>query len=206
MPPEPLPDLSVALTFLRSGQGWSQADLAEVSGEPSKHINDYERGRRKLNRKMLEHLIAFMGLPPETIDSTLAGLAANRAAGRAPRDSTDERSEAQRRVEVVAARVGNLAVGFARSVLSLLTLEGEALEARQRGEILWGELKRRPLAGRRLLVKKGMKYREWALCVRVAVESIEKAANQPRAALELAELALLIAEVAPGEEAWRWRH
>ena len=38
MPPEPLPDLSVVLTFLRSGQGWSQADLAEASGKSPKHI------------------------------------------------------------------------------------------------------------------------------------------------------------------------
>ena len=205
MPPEPLPDLSVALTFLRSGQGWSQADLAERSGEPAKHLNDLERGRRKLTRKMLERLIAFMGLPPERIDATLSCLAANRASGRAPRDSADERSEAQRRVEAVSARVGNLAVGFARSVLSLLALEGQALSARQRGEVLWADLKRRPPASRRLLVKKGLKYREWALCVRVAAESIEKAANQPRESLELAELALLIAELAPGEEAWRWR-
>jgi transcriptional regulator with XRE-family HTH domain len=206
MPAEPLSDLCVALTFLRSGQGWTQAELAAASGISPKHLNDYERGWRKLTREKLEHLIAFMGLPPETIDSTLACLAANRAAGRAPRDAADDHSETQRRVEVVAARAGKLMAGFARSVLSLVAAEGEALKARLRGESLWGELKRRPAAGsRRLLVKKGMKFRDWGLCVRVAAESLERAANQPREAQELAELAVLIAELAPGTEAWRSR-
>ena len=205
MPREPLPDLSVALCFLRSGQGWSQADLAAVSGESPQHINDLERGRRELTRKKVEQLIAFMGLPPETIDSTLACLAANRASGREPRDAADERAEARRRLEVVAARAGNLMSGFARSVLSMVLDEGEALVDRQRGEILWSELERQPAARRKHLVKKELRYRDAALCVRVAAESLEKAANQPRQALELAELALLIAELAPGDKARRAR-
>src|SRR5262245_35524621 len=109
MPPEPLPDLSIVLTFLRSGQGWSQAQLSEVSGIAAKHLNDYERGWRKLTRGKLERLAAFMGLPPETIDATLACLAANRAASRAPRGAAGERTAARRRrVEVVAARGANL--------------------------------------------------------------------------------------------------
>ncbi len=205
MPPEILPDLSVVLTFLRAGQGWSQAELSRVSGIASRHINDYERGRRQLTRETLESLIVFMGLSPETIDAALACLASNRARSRTPQDSAADRSEARRRIEAVAARVGNLTAEFARSVLSLLAVEGEAMEARQRGETLWALLRRRPAAGRRLLVSKGMKYRDWGLCVRVAAESLAKAANQPQEALELAELALLIAELAPGEDAWRSR-
>ncbi|HEV8579847.1 MAG TPA: helix-turn-helix transcriptional regulator [Thermoanaerobaculia bacterium] len=201
MPPEPLSDLSIVLTFLRSGQGWTQARLAGVSGEPAKHINDYERGWRRLTREKLEHLIGFMGLPPETIDSTLACLASNRAAGRPPGNTAGERTAARRRrVEVVAARGANLMAGFVRSVLSLMLAEGEALTARQRGEFLWDELRRRPPAVRMLLVKKGGRFRDWGLCVRVAAESLEKAANQPREALELAELARLIAELTPETE------
>jgi transcriptional regulator with XRE-family HTH domain len=64
MPTENLPDLSIALTFLRSGQGWSQADLSEATGVSPKLINDYERGRKTLTRERLEYLVAFFGLPP----------------------------------------------------------------------------------------------------------------------------------------------
>ncbi|MEO6193159.1 MAG: helix-turn-helix transcriptional regulator, partial [Thermoanaerobaculia bacterium] len=180
MPREALPDLSIALTFLRSGQGWSQVDLGKAAGISPKILNEYERGRKTLTRERLEYLIAFLGVPPERIDATLALLAANRASSRA-RDS-----ETHRRIEAVAAQIGNLMAGSARSSLSLLTREGEALQARQGAEILWGHLKRRAPAQRRELVSRGLRFRTWALCERVAAESIHKAPNHPREALELA--------------------
>jgi len=203
MPKSALPDLSIVLTHLRLGQGWSQADLGKAAG--TEQINEYERGRKNLTRERLEHLIAFMGLPPETIDSTLDNLAADRAAARPPRDSADPLSVAQRRVELVAAQFARLAHGFARSALTLLTLEGEALQARQRAEVLWRLLQRRSPSNRRKLVEHGMRFRTWALCERVARESITAAPNHPREALELAELARLIAERLAGETLWSLR-
>jgi transcriptional regulator with XRE-family HTH domain len=203
---EALPDLSITLTFLRSGQGWSQADLGEAAGISLKILNDYERGRKTLTRERLEYLIAFLGLPPETIDSSLRLLATNRALGRAPLESAgDYRAAARRQSEALAVRVGNLATDFARSSLSLLTVEGEAIHARQSAESLWERLKARPPASRRSFVEHGRKFRTWALCERVATESIRKAGNHPTEALELAELALLIAERIPGEKAWSLR-
>jgi len=205
MPRESLPDLSIVLTFLRGGQGWSQAELGEAAGISPKLLNDYERGRKTLHRSRLEHLIAFMGLEPERIDAALALLAANRASSRAPADSAGRSSEANRRAETVAARFGNLATSFARSSLSLLTSGGEALHAREDAEILWKRLERRTATDRRRLVEMGTKFRTWALCERVAAESIRKAPNHPREALELAELARLIAERVPGDHLWRLR-
>jgi transcriptional regulator with XRE-family HTH domain len=199
MPREALPDLSIALTFLRSGQGWSQADLGKAAGISPKILNDYERGRKTLTRERLEYLAAFLDVPPETIDATLALLAAYRAS------SPERESATRRRIETVAARLGNLMAATARSALSLLTLEGEALQARQGAELLWDRLKRRAPAERRDLVKRGLKFRTWALCERVAAESIRKAPNHPREALELAGLALLIAENLPGERTWGLR-
>jgi tetratricopeptide (TPR) repeat protein len=87
----------------------------------------------------------------------------------------------------------------------MLTREGEALVARQRAEMLWERLKKRTPAERRSLVKHGTKFRAWALCERVAAESIKQAPNHPKDALELAELALLIAELLPAGQAWSLR-
>jgi transcriptional regulator with XRE-family HTH domain len=200
MPREALPDLSIVLTFLRSGQGWTQADLGEAAGISMKILNDYERGRKTLTRQRLEYLVAFLGLQPEAIDAVLACLAATRASARSPAGS-----EPRRRIEAVAAQVGNLMAGASRSVLSLLAVEGEALHARQSAESLWNRLQRRAPADRRTLVKEGGRFRTWALSERVAAESIRKAPNHPREALELAELALLIAERIPGERVWGLR-
>jgi transcriptional regulator with XRE-family HTH domain/tetratricopeptide (TPR) repeat protein len=205
MPHTIIPDLSIVLTFLRLGQGWSQADLGKAAGISPNLLNEYERGRKRLSRQRLEHIIAFLGLPPDVIDATLANLAANRAAARTPRDSPDAPSEEARRIEAFALRFGTTMTGFARSTLSQLTVEGEALYARQRAGFLWDRLKRHAPAEQRSLVQKGRKYRTWALCERVAAESIRKAPNHPREALELAELALLIAERLPGERTWGLR-
>jgi tetratricopeptide (TPR) repeat protein len=200
MPREALPDLSIVLTFLRSGQGWTQADLGEAAGISVKILNDYERGRKTLTRQRLEYLAAFLGLHPEAIDAVLACLAATRASARSPAGS-----ESRRQIEAVAAQVGNLMAGASRSALSLLVVEGEALHARQSAGPLWDRLQRRAPADRLTLVKEGGKFRTWALCERVAAESIRKAPNHPREALELAELALLVAERIPGERAWGLR-
>lgn len=205
MPRAVLPDLSIVLTFLRLGQGWSQADLGEAAGISPNLISEYERGGKTLSRERLEHLIAYMGLPPEAIDATLAALAANRAAARAPRDSPDAPAEAARRVEAFAIRFGAAMTAFARTTLSKLTVEGEALHARERAGLLWDRLRRHTPAERRSLVQKGRKYRTWALCERIAAESIRKAPNHPKEALELAELTLLIAELLPGERTWSLR-
>jgi len=202
---EVLPDLGIVLRFMREGQKWSQVGLSSAAGISRKILNDYERGKRTLKRETLERLIAFMGLPPERIDATLECMAGSRAAGRAPGDPVDARSETQRKVEAIVARAGKLATDFTRSTLTLLTVEGVALKARQDAELLWSRLLPRSPAERRLLVEKGMRFRTWALMERVAAESVAKAPNQPREALELAELALLIAEKVRGDQLWRWR-
>ena len=199
------PDLSIVLTFLRRGQGWSQADLGEVSGISSTLLNDYERGRKNLTRQRLEHVVAFMGLPPEAIDRTLAALAAIRESGRTPGGPEDGGTPESRKIEALASRHGTAITGFLRSTLSMLTVEAEALHARQRARILWDHLKKRAPAERRSLVQAKLQYRSWALCERIAAESIQKAPNHPKEALELAELALLLAERAPGDQLWRLR-
>lgn len=205
MPPKVLPELSLVLIFLRQGQGWSQADLAGAAGISPNLLNDYEHGRKKLTRARLEHLISFMGLPPGRIDATLACLQGSRASSRAAAAAEDRFGGWRQQIDAVAGRVAMLAEGFARSALSLLTVEGEALHARQQADFLWQRLKRYPPAQRRALVEDTAKYRTWALCERVAKESVALAPNHPKQALEMAELARLIAELVPGDTLWRSR-
>jgi len=205
MPQSILPDLAIVLTFLRQGQGWSQTKLAREAGSTPNVINDYERGRKPLSRRRLEQLLAVMAVPPERIDVTLSCLTANRAAARAPADPEDVFAVERRQVEAVSAQAGRLAEELSRGILQLLTVQGEALHGRQVGESLWRRLKQCPAAERRVLIENVEKYQHWALAERVAAESIERAANHPREALELAELAVLIAEHVRGDAAWTSR-
>jgi tetratricopeptide (TPR) repeat protein len=205
MPRQTQPDLSLVLNFLRVGQGWSQAKLSESTSISPKLINDYERGRKPLNRARLESMIASMGLPPHTVETTLACLAANRASAAVPTDASDIFEKSRRRIETVSARAARLTGEFSRSFLTLLTFEGEALQARERAEVLWKRLARRSAGDCVALVEDSKKFRTWALCERVAAESIAAAPNHPRQSLELAELARRIAELTPGSQTWKWR-
>lgn len=203
--PRILPDLNLALALLRTALGWSQTELAEAAGVSPNLLNDYEKGRKPLGRERLERLVSAMGLPPERVDETLAFIAASRAESRSPGEPDDPFAETRRQIEGIAARSGRLAADYTRSALTLLTIEGRALRDRQRAELLWARLKRRTPEERRVLVEEGRDYRHWALCERVCAESRALAANHPHDALALAELALLIGKLTPGEAAWRRR-
>ena len=200
-----LPDLAIALIFLREGQGWSQADLAEAAGTTSNLISDYEAGRKRLLRERLEYLTGFMGIPPERIDATLSCLNGNQSASRPPRNPGDAFAESRRRIEAVASQAARLSEEFVRSQLLLLTVEGEGLQARQHAEFLWNRLKRRTPKERRQMVEDHPELQHWALSERVAAESIDLAPNHPQDSLEAARLAQAIAEKVPGDALWRMR-
>jgi transcriptional regulator with XRE-family HTH domain len=200
-----LPDLAIALTFLREGQGWSQTELAEAAGTTPKLISDYEAGRKRLLRERLEYLTGFMDIPPERIDATLSCLRGNQSSSRPPLNPGDAFAGSRRRIEAAAAKSARLSEEFVRSQLMLLTVEGEGLQARQQAEFLWNRLKKRNPKERRLMVKDDPDLQSWALSERAAAESIHLAPNHPQDALEAARLAQDIAKKVSGDALWRKR-
>jgi hypothetical protein len=73
-----------------------------------------------------------------------------------------------------------------------------------RGAELAGRLARRSSADRELLLAEE-EYQGWAVSEHLAAESLRLAPNEPREALELAQLAVRTTERVPGEGAWRQR-
>jgi tetratricopeptide (TPR) repeat protein len=196
-------DMSIVLRHLRETLGWSQVRLEKAAGLPAHAVNDYESSRKALRRGKLEILIGHMGLGPARIDAALADMEAARAEART--DPADPAAARARKIEAIAAKVGRLAAGFARAALHLLTLGGETVHARDRADILWRQLKRCPAEDRLLMVEEDGRLRTWGLCVLVVWESLAAAPNHPKEALALAELAVRIAELAPGSREWRSR-
>ncbi|MEO6191401.1 MAG: helix-turn-helix domain-containing protein [Thermoanaerobaculia bacterium] len=195
------PPLSLALSYLRSAQGWSQKELAEAAGIPANLLSDYERGRKTLSRERLETMAAFMGLPSGAVDTALGFLQAIREGSREPGPPSAQNW----RIEAVAAQSARLMSDFTRQMLGMLTAETQALEARQQAVSLWARLKRYSVAHRRAIVEELAEFRNWALCELLCEESIKAAADSADRALELANLALRVAELIPGEEPWRSR-
>src|SRR4051794_18465463 len=199
----PPPPLSLALAFLRLAQGWSQTDLGEAAGISPNLLSDYERGRKPLSRPRLERIVATMGLAAGTIDTALEFLREIRAASAGPGSPSDEQ---RRRIEAVAAELGAGLETFARQTITRFVAAGRAERERDQAATLWESLrKRKPSERRRLVEEEKPELRSWALCELICRESIEAARDDAARALELAELALRIAELSPAAEAWRSR-
>jgi DNA-binding XRE family transcriptional regulator len=70
-------------------------------------------------------------------------------------------------------------------------------DARRRAAELWGRLRRYGPEERRALVREAAEFQSWALCERLCEESVRVGAENPAAAVELAELAAEVASAAP---------
>jgi tetratricopeptide (TPR) repeat protein len=85
-------------------------------------------------------------------------------------------------------------------------------EARREAEVTWSALERFPLPRRRRLLELSVRAgRSWAMAEKVSHASVLAAAHSAREALELADLALSLAERVPGPESLRcqgygWAH
>ncbi len=205
MASKPVPLLSRVLTMLRSSLGWDQAELARAVGVRPNVISDYERGQRSLPREKVEELAGIMGLPAEAVDWALSFVQSLDAVTRAPGYPEAIATTERQQVEAIAAETGRLTAEFTRSLLHSLTVPGRALASRQQAAGLWEIMKRRKPLDRRRLVEDAQEYRNWALCELVCGASTKAAADDASRAVELAELAVLVADLAPGEELWRWR-
>ncbi len=193
------PPLSLALSILRIRQGWTQKELSEATGIPANLLSDYERGRKTLTRERLDLLLSAMGLQPaKALREAMRFL---QEEAREPAFSGPEGRE----IEEAAAESASLMAELTRSVLTLWTSRGQAMEARQKARTLWERLKPRDAAQRKLLVEKVADFRNWALSELLCEESIKAAGDSADRALELANLALHVAELSPGEEASRQR-
>jgi tetratricopeptide (TPR) repeat protein len=171
----------------------TQKELEAVAGLPEGAVSNYLRGRVRLEREDLENLAEPMGLVPGFVDRTLDFLRSAPAyATTEPKGSFGEMREK------LAARAGHAAEGFVRDLLDDLLREAGAWGERERGAALWERLRGHPHAGRLALVEEDGDFRGWALCERLCDESVRAAPRDAKEALELAGLALAVAEREPG--------
>jgi transcriptional regulator with XRE-family HTH domain len=199
------PESRLALVLFRYSLLLEQGELARAARIAQSQLSVYELGKRATPREVLEKAAAAVGFPVDLLDSLLWGLRSFRAA-------TKGRSRADR---VFADGLSAELLALVRKATDVILQPG-ALErparnarpdAQDRAEAagLWARLEGCTAAERRVLVEEVEEYWSWALCERVAAESVKAAPNHPEQALELAELALRIAERVPGDEAWRSR-
>lgn len=197
-------DGGFAILLMRTLRGWTQAELAERVGTTASVISEYETGKRRPSTKTLEKVARRADIPAyhfRALMPLLHGL----------RSAFAEASAGYLRtlVEQVGREGQVLSAATAELLLSTGQIRKEAPppapEDRERARGLWERLQGFTREERWFLVSEAAEYQSWALCELLCKVSAEERGWNAGRAKELAALALLIAELAPGSEPWRQR-
>lgn len=181
-----------------SSEGWFQ-----------EAISQYETGAKDLTHETLDALVEPFA-PPEAVDVLLL---AHDLTCHGPQEQTpspialspEELRAIERAAMVAACSTARSAAEESRASLIRRRRQEKASAARREAQALWQRLKAVTRLDRLDLVAVFPEFRSWALAELVSHESERMAAHRVEEALELADLALSIAERVPGEESWRSR-
>lgn len=202
---EEAPPLARALLYFRQRHRWSPQKLAAAHGfAEHRQILGYESGDRTLSREYLEFLLAPMEVPSEAIDAFLF------SDGLIVLDPPPEPAsplaltcEEQRAIDRTAMTAGWAVAEALRRQLILQWKKQKVEAARRQAREQWARLKVAGSRERRDLIEVFAEYRTWALAELLCHESERRAAHKVEEALELADLALFIAERVAEDERWR---
>jgi len=197
------PDRRLAFILFRSFKYWDQAAYSQAARISPNQVSLYEQGRRTVPDEILRRGAEAVGFPILLLPFLLKAIRTFRL------------------IAEGEGRFGKLLGGpFSVSLLGLGHAAAEVVvvpdhppegaasspqEERERAWSLWDRMRGLPHSHREALVDEDEDYRTWGLVEQVAAASIEAAGDDPQEALQLAELAVRIAELCPGSEAWRWR-
>jgi transcriptional regulator with XRE-family HTH domain len=196
-------DLKLLVRVLRELREWDQAEMAAAAGVDVSSISHYETGRTVPPRRTLERLAAAVGLQMSFVETCLLPMLSAARAVTAPftAESADD-------LEQNAVELGRALAGAAHSTLAAFLAELDAADRppwertgppspddRIEAADLWERLKPRSAEERRFLVENCREFQVRALAERLRDESEKEEADR---ALELAQLARRVAELAPG--------
>jgi tetratricopeptide (TPR) repeat protein len=200
-----------ALTYLRTAAGLSMTELAHLVGHADKSlISKHERNEKPLSREQLESLVAPLGYSPEAVDVFL--FAHGLIHSEPPEgDSSlvgllpEELRTVDRAAMAAGWTAGRIAAEAVRAErVRTFKEQKRALEIRGAEELFQAlyVLAQKERLG---LVEAFPVLWNWALAVRCCEASLKSAGHKAEEALELAELAVAIAERVKEDETWRSR-
>ncbi len=186
------------VAFLRHETGMNQEQFGDACGMDQGQISRYELGKAVPSEKSLRRMARVAGFEwvhvvqlRQFYSAFLA--AAARGTARSTVKASDFTSQGPVPVAVAPYLIQARAAHTGRR---------SPQEERQEAEQIWTALEKHPLPFRRRLIEISPRSGSLALAVRVCEASIRMAAHNAEEALELAELALSIAERVPGEGSW----
>jgi tetratricopeptide (TPR) repeat protein len=201
------PAARLAMVLLRYARGWwEQRKLAAAAGFLQSQVSRWDRGAQTVPDHALERTAEVTGFPRHLLGILLRALRSFLAA-------MQGRSRPSRALaEVSVLELFPLFASAVSLILEPMEESGSVVEQaqplpadREAAESLWERLKRRTEELRWLLVERVEEFRNWVLVELAVEESLLLAPNHPKESLGWAKLAVRIAELVPGSEAWRWR-
>ena len=201
---------------LRTACDWTQEDLAKAMDTSVSVISDYENGKRRPSSRAFHRAAAAVGMAFEELHVLLTSLSGLREVMESLIPLHTEKVEEV--IEEACTDMKDLSAILAKTILAA-TKDGKKLSlerllvAPESGHLLLDQLERHRMEDRKRLVDAVESYRSWDLCELLCEESRDAAEEGEDASLELAELALYIAERIPGGEeiracaqAFAWAH
>jgi tetratricopeptide (TPR) repeat protein len=197
-------DLRVLARLLMAWRGWTQDEFAAASGLSTGTIGNYQNGKTKLTRAMVEPLVVGAGMPLLVVDFfLLPAIAAEReGAGRTGRDAVAailERLAAQ--LQGLGRRLAGtaLATGGGRPDTPDGEVPWPTAAEREEAVDLWRRLEDCADEDRWYLVETCREFQHRGLAELLCHESEEAASDRADRARALAQLACRVAQLAPGE-------
>lgn len=192
-------DARLVYVLLRYDVDLDQADFADLTQTSPGQVSLYDRGERTVPEAILERAAESIGFPPNLLRPARRAVRSFRAAARGW----------SRPDRVLAETVSTELLACAGEALEVILSAGAEPRKRvaavpgprdrEAAAELWQRLERRNARQRLAVVEELEEYQTWALCELVCAKSLEMAPVSPAQALELAELALRIAELCPGD-------
>jgi len=187
---------------VRQAEDLSQKELSERSGVADISVLET---KREPERGKLEELFSAMERRPEEVDTAIFCADLLRRPEEPAESPVEPTLDEARTLQAAAALEAGEVFHVTLEQLTQALREEKAKAHRQEAEAPFKDLMRRPPAERWRMVEEYEAYRTWALCERVAFASEKKAAHDADEALDLARLAVRMAELTPGGEGWRSR-
>ncbi len=165
------------------------------------HTTELESGDSHLTWERLESFAALMEAPPGAVAGALAFVAMIvpvGTSGAGPAGPTlSERQSIEAAVAAGALELRSSLIGQIR--------QRHAEEERAEAAGFWRRLAGKTAAQRRFVVEQAPEFWSWALVERLSHESGTEASDSASEAVQLAELALWVAERVAGSDGWRER-
>ncbi|HEX3531314.1 MAG TPA: helix-turn-helix transcriptional regulator [Thermoanaerobaculia bacterium] len=197
------PLLGLALRCACEAFGWTQKELAAANHISQSTVSEYISGVLELTLERFEELITKKGGGADDVQNAIAAARLIHRSPPAPATPVDPTPEERRVIDRATGRVMHrLGAEFKERLVAEVRL-AHADADRAEAEALWRRLAPRPVAERRRLVEKVATFQVWALAVRLCAKSEDMAPGCAVEALELAELARLVARLAVVPEIWR---